>query len=257
MAWSKDSIVHLLEVDSTNRYVRDEAAALWQNRGISDFAVVTAGHQTAGRGQRGNTWNSNAGENLLFSILVRPGETLEVSRQFLLSQAVALSIHDAMKCHGIETQLKWPNDIYAGNRKLAGILLELDYSGAFVEQSIIGIGLNVNQEGFPPMDRTPVSMKMLRKRDFILDDVLATILDLFEHYYTEMRFGNRDAIAAEYKRVLLGMNERHTFIDRDGRFDAVIQDIESDGHLILLRNDGSTGRYAFKEVEMVIFSNQA
>ena len=253
MAWNKDSIVHLLEVDSTNRYVRDEAAALWKNRGTGDFAVVAAGHQTAGRGQRGNTWNSNAGENLLFSILVRPGETLEVSKQFLLSQAVALSIHDAMKCHGIDTQLKWPNDIYAGNRKLAGILLELDYSGAFVEQAIIGIGLNVNQENFPPMDRVPVSMKMLRKRDFILDDALATILDLFEHYYTEMRFGNRDAIVAEYKRVLLGMNERHTFIDCNGRFDAVIQDIESDGHLLLQRNDGSTGRYAFKEVEMVLF----
>ena len=252
MAWNKDSIVHLLEVDSTNRYVRDEAAALWKNRGTGDFAVVAAGHQTAGRGQRGNTWNSNAGENLLFSILVRPGETLEVSKQFLLSQAVALSIHDAMKCHGIDTQLKWPNDIYAGNRKLAGILLELDYSGAFVEQAIIGIGLNVNQENFPPMDRVPVSMKMLRKRDFILDDALATILDLFEHYYTEMRFGNRDAIVAEYKRVLLGMNERHTFIDCNGRFDAVIQDIESDGHLLLQRNDGSTGRYAFKEVEMVL-----
>lgn len=252
MAWSKDSIVHLLEVDSTNRYVHNEAAALWQNRGISDFAVVTAGHQTAGRGQRGNTWNSNAGENLLFSILVRPGETLEVSKQFLLSQAVALSIHDAMKCYGIDTLLKWPNDIYAGNRKLAGILLELDYSGAFVEQAIIGIGLNVNQENFPPMDRTPVSMKMLRKRDFTLDDVLATVLDFFEHYYTELRFGNRDAIAAEYKRVLLGMDERRTFIDGVGRFDAVIQDVESDGHLILRRNDGSTGRYAFKEVEMVI-----
>ena len=225
---------------------------MWQNRGISDFAVVTAGHQTAGRGQRGNTWNSNAGENLLFSLLVRPGETQEVSKQFLLSQAVALSIHDAMKCYGVDTRLKWPNDIYAGNRKLAGILLELDYSGTFVEQAIIGIGLNVNQENFPPMDRKPVSMKMLREHDFILDDVLATILDLFEHYYTEMRFGNRDAIAAEYKRVLLGMDERHTFIDCNGRFDAVIEDVESDGHLILLRNDGSTGRYAFKEVEMVL-----
>lgn len=255
MAWNKDTVVHLLEVDSTNRYVRDEAAVLWKNRGTGDFAIVTAGHQTAGRGQRGNTWNSNAGENLLFSILVRPGETLEVSKQFLLSQAVALSIHDAMKCYGIDTKLKWPNDIYAGNRKLAGILLELDYSGAFVEQAIIGIGLNVNQEGFQPMERTPVSMKMLWKRDFILDDVLATVLDMFERYYTEMRFGNRDAIAAEYKRVLLGMNERHTFIDRDGHFDAVIEDIESDGRLILRCNDGSTGRYAFKEVEMLLTQN--
>lgn len=252
MVWNNESIIRLATVDSTNRYMRDNASELWSKHGASGFVVVTAGHQTAGRGQRGNTWNSNAGENLLFSILVRPGETLEVSKQFLLSQAVALSIHDAMKCHGIDTQLKWPNDIYAGSRKLAGILLELDYSGAFVEQAIIGIGLNVNQEGFPPMDRVPVSMKMLWKRDFILDDVLATILDLFEHYYTEMRFGNRDAIAAEYKRVLLGMNERHTFFDRDGHFDAVIQDVESDGHLILRRNNGSTGRYAFKEVEMVL-----
>ena len=252
MAWNNESIIRLATVDSTNRYMRDNACGLWSKHGESGFVVVTARHQTAGRGQRGNTWCSNAGENLLFSILVRPGETLEVSKQFLLSQAVALCIHDAMKCYGIDTQLKWPNDIYAGSRKLAGILLELDYSGAFVEQAIIGIGLNVNQENFPPMDRTPVSMKMLRKRDFILDDALATILDLFEHYYTEMRFGNRDAIAAEYKRVLLGMNERRTFIDGVGRFDAVIQDIESDGHLILQRTDGSTGRYAFKEVEMLL-----
>ena len=267
MAWNKDSIVHLLEVDSTNRYVRDEADALWQNRGISDFAVVTAGHQTAGRGQRGNTWNSNAGENLLFSILVRPGETLEVSKQFLLSQAVALCIHDAMKCYGIDTRLKWPNDIYAGNRKLAGILLELDYAGAFVEQAIIGIGLNVNQENFPPMDRVPVSMKMLwnaengkrktengkQRQDLILDDVLDAVLHSFERYYNELRYSNREAIATEYGKLLLGIDEVHNFIDKDGHFEAVIQGVESDGHLILRRNDGSTGRYAFKEVEIVLF----
>ena len=253
MAWSKDSIVHLLEVDSTNRYVRDEAAALWQNRGISDFAVVTAGHQTAGRGQRGNTWNSNAGENLLFSILVRPGETLEVSKQFLLSQAVALSIHDAMKCHGIETQLNWQTDIYAGNRKLAGIRLELDYSGTFVEQAIIGIGLNVNQEGFPPMDRVPVSMKMVLKKEFAVESVLHNVLDKFKERYTQLCNGKSDAIATEYSHLLLGIGEMRTFIDKDGHFEAVIQGVESDGHLILQRTDGGMGRYAFKEVEMVIF----
>ena len=262
----KDSIVRLLAVDSTNRYVRDEATALWNKCGnYRGFVVVTAVHQTAGRGQRGNTWSSNAGENLLFSILIRPGGALEVKKQFLLSQAVALAIHDTMKCFGIDTRLKWPNDIYVGTRKLAGILLELDYSGAFVEQAIIGIGLNVNQEKFPPMDRTPVSMKMLWKtengkrktengkprQDLILDDVLATILDFFEHYYAELRFGNRDAIAAEYCRLLLGIDKQHTFIDSNGRFDAVIQGVESDGHLLLKRSDGSTSRYAFKEVEMV------
>ena len=252
MAWNKDSIIRLATVDSTNRYLRDEAAALWQNRGISDFAVVTAGHQTAGRGQRGNTWNSNAGENLLFSILVRPGETLEVSKQFLLSQAVALSIHDAMKCYGIDTLLKWPNDIYASNRKLAGILLELDYAGAFVEQAIIGIGLNVNQEYFPTMDRIPVSMKTLQGHEFILDDVLATILDSFERYYHELERGSKELIAERYTRLLLGVNEQRNFVDKDGCFEGTITGVERDGHLIIERNDGNTCQYAFKEVEIVL-----
>lgn len=259
MALNKYQIVRLATVDSTNRHARDEAAALWKNRGTCDFAVVTAGHQTAGRGQRGNTWNSNAGENLLFSILVRPGRSLEVKKQFLLSQAVSIALYDAMKCYGIDTQLKWPNDIYVGNRKLAGILLELDYAGAFVEQAIIGIGLNVNQTHFPPMDKVPVSMKMLweaerekQREGFILDDVLATVLDFFEHYYAELRYGNREAIAAEYKERLLGINAQHTFIDKNGHFKAIIQDVENDGHLLLKRENGNISRYAFKDVEMVL-----
>ena len=259
MALNKYQIVRLATVDSTNRHARDEAATLWKNRGTCDFAVVTAGHQTAGRGQRGNTWNSNAGENLLFSILVRPSGSLEVKKQFLLSQAVAIALYDAMKCYGIDTQLKWPNDIYVGNCKLAGILLELDYAGTFVEQAIIGIGLNVNQTHFPPMDKVPVSMKMLweaergkQREDFILDDVLATVLDFFEHYYAELRYGNREAIAAEYKERLLGINTQHTFIDKNGCFEGVIRGVEDDGHLIIHRKDGSTGRYAFKEVEITL-----
>ncbi len=252
MVWNNESIIRLATVDSTNRYMRDNASELWSKHGESGFVVVTAGHQTAGRGQRGNTWNSNAGENLLFSILVRPGETLEVSRQFLLSQAVALSLHEAMLHFGIETRLKWPNDIYVGKRKLAGILLELDYAGAFVEQAIIGIGVNVNQENFPTMDRIPVSMKILQGHKFILDDVLDAVLHAFERYYNELKHCNREAIATEYGKLLLGINEQRTFIDKEGSFEAVLQGVESDGHLILQRTDGSTGRYAFKEVEMVL-----
>ena len=78
MAWNKEGIIRLATVDSTNRYMRDMANELWNRCGSNGFVVVTAGHQTAGRGQRGNTWSSNAGENLLFSILVRPGEALKV-----------------------------------------------------------------------------------------------------------------------------------------------------------------------------------
>ena len=252
MVWNNESIIRLATVDSTNRYMRDNASELWSKHGESGFVVVTARHQTAGRGQRGNTWSSNTGENLLLSILVRPGEALEVKKQFILSQAIALALHDAMKCYGVDTRLKWPNDIYVGKRKLAGILMELDYSGTFVEQAIIGIGLNVNQDTFPAMDRVPVSMKMVLKKEFAVESVLHNVLDKFKERYTQLCNSKSDAIATEYSHLLLGIGEMRTFIDSQGEFTAMIEGVESDGHLLLKRNDGNMTRYAFKEVEMVL-----
>lgn len=243
------AIKRLDAVDSTNRYLRDEADNLWV--GGKEIVAVTAQHQTAGRGQRGNVWQSQNGCNLLMSILVRPGNSLEAKRQFLLSQAIAVSIHSAMKCYGIETRLKWPNDIYVGNRKLAGILVELDYSGAFVEQAIIGIGLNVNQTEFQPMERVPVSMKMLLGKDIPVEDVLRDVLCNFSNYYAEMRWGNSGLIAAEYQALLLGFGEQCKFVDCNGcSFEAVMEGIEPTGHLLLRHVNGTLSRYAFKEVEM-------
>ncbi|MBR6691884.1 MAG: biotin--[Bacteroidaceae bacterium] len=243
------TIKHLDVVDSTNRYLRDEADNLWV--GGKEIVAVMARHQTAGRGQRGNVWQSQGGYNLLMSILVRPGNSLEAKNQFLLSQAVAVSVHTAMKCYGIETSLKWPNDIYVGNRKLAGILVELDYSGAFVEQAIIGIGLNVNQTGFSPMDRVPVSIKMLLGKDIPVEDVMRDVLCNFNHYYAEMRWGDKDAIAAEYKKLLLGFGQQCEYADSCGTFIAVMEDVEPTGQRVLRREDGTSSRYMFKEVEML------
>ena len=235
--------------DSTNRYARDEAVALWREAAGKQLVAVTARHQTAGRGQRGNVWSSKEGENLLLSMLVRPGSSLEVANQFLLSQAVAVSLHAAMKCYGIETKLKWPNDIYVGNRKLAGILVELDYSGAFVEQAIVGIGLNVNQSDFPAMDRIPVSMKMLLGKEITVDDVMCDVIECFSRYYAGICTGEADTIATEYKELLLGIGEERHFVDAQGPFMATIEGTEPDGHLLLRRSDGTLSRYAFKEVE--------
>ena len=245
------TIKHLDVVDSTNRYLRDEADNLWV--GGKEIVAVTAQHQTAGRGQRGNVWQSQSGCNLLMSILVRPGNSLEAKNQFLLSQAVALSVHSAMACYGIETRLKWPNDIYVGNRKLAGILVEVDYSGAFVEQSIIGIGLNVNQTEFSPMERVPVSVKMLLGKDIPVEDVLRDVLCNFSHYYAEMRWGNSGLIAAEYQALLLGFGKQCKFVDCSGcSFGAVMEGVEPTGHLLLRHVNGTLSRYAFKEVEMLL-----
>ena len=241
------TVKHLDVVDSTNRYLRDEADNLWVNG--KDIVAVTAIHQTAGRGQRGNVWASSEGENLLLSMLVRPGNTLEVANQFMLSQAVAVSLHAALKCYGIETKRKWPNDVYVGGRKLAGILVELDYSGASEEQAIVGIGLNVNQTEFPPMDRVPVSMKMMLGKDIPVEDVLRDVLCLFNRYYNEMRWGCKEAISAEYRELLLGFGEHREYVDAGGAFTAVIEGVEPTGHLLLRRSDGTFSRYAFKEVE--------
>lgn len=243
------TIKRLDAVDSTNRYLRDEADNLWV--GGKEIVAVTAQHQTAGRGQRGNVWQSQSGCNLLMSILVRPGNSLEAKSQFLLSQAVAVSVHSAMACYGIETRLKWPNDIYVGNRKLAGILVELDYSGVFVEQAIIGIGLNVNQTEFQPMERVPVSMKMLLGKDIPVEDVLRDVLCNFSHYYAKMRWGDSGLIASDYQALLLGFGELCKFVDCKGcSFEAVMEGIEPTGHLLLRHSDGTLLRYAFKEVEM-------
>lgn len=244
------TIKRLDVVDSTNRYARDEADNLWVNG--KDIVAVTATHQTAGRGQRGNVWQSQSGENLLMSIILRPGCALEVTNQFMLSQAAALSIHAAMKCYGIETRLKWPNDIYVGGRKLAGILVELDYSGAFVEQAVVGIGLNVNQTEYLPMDRVPVSMKMLLGKDIPVEDVLRDVLCLFNRYYGELRWGCKETISAEYSELLLGFGERRKYVDAEGAFTAVMEGVEPTGHLLLRRSDGTLSRYAFKEVEQLL-----
>ncbi len=243
---------HLETVDSTNRYARDESSALWLAAGNGDIVAVTAGHQTAGRGQRGNSWQSGAGENLLLTLLVRPGCPLGVTSQFLLSQATALAVHSAMKRYGIDTKVKWPNDIYAGERKLAGILIELDYSGKFAEQAIIGIGLNVNQIEFPVMERVPVSMKMLCGKEFEVSDVLGEVLRSFINYSSILNSGDCETLASMYSSLLFGLGEERCFVDPGGAFKAVVEGVEPSGHLLLRREDGTLTRYAFKEVELLL-----
>ncbi|MBR2638388.1 MAG: biotin--[Bacteroidaceae bacterium] len=242
--------VHLQQIDSTNRYLRDEACSIRACAGKDSLLVVTADSQTKGRGQRGNVWLSQSGCNMLLSMLVNP-HFLPVERQFLLSQVVALSLHRSMASYGIDVLLKWPNDIYVGSRKLAGVLIELDYSGNRVEQAIIGVGLNVNQTMFDEMDRIPVSMKMLKGCDYTVDDVVENFIAAFSYYYERLEKGDEN-IAREYADLLLGKGKVGHFVDSDGCFDAVIMGVEPSGFLLLERLDGTNSRYAFKEVEQII-----
>ena len=148
---NKRRIMWLERVDSTN----DEA-----RRHISDIdnlSVVSALSQTAGRGQRGNTWTSNAGENLMFSIVLK-SPALMAEDHFALNEIAALSVADFLSTYGIKAEIKWPNDIYVGEKKICGILIENSFRGKTISSSIIGIGLNINQRNFNVNLPNPTSM---------------------------------------------------------------------------------------------------
>ena len=148
---NKRRIMWLERVDSTN----DEA-----RRHISDIdnlSVVSALSQTAGRGQRGNTWTSNAGENLMFSIVLK-SPALMAEDHFALNEISALSVADFLSTYGIKAEIKWPNDIYVGEKKICGILIENSFRGKTISSSIIGIGLNINQRNFNVNLPNPTSM---------------------------------------------------------------------------------------------------
>lgn len=244
-------IKYLPVVDSTNNYLRYEREVLLPEAGDAKIIAVYAGEQTSGRGQRGNVWYSAGDENLLLSFLVRPG-AIPVKEQFLLSQMIALAVNRTMHAYGVESVIKWPNDIYVENRKLAGILVELDYAGDMIDSAIIGVGINVNQVKFPVMDKIPTSLSLLTGTVFDVKAVLDSLLTSFLYYYDMLEKGNFSNLVEEYKEKLLGFGEILRYKDENSTFDATVKDIQSDGALCLERENGEISRYYFKEVELLL-----
>lgn len=162
-------ILHFDEINSTNVFLYDKIS---ENNDISDMVVVAA-HQTAGRGMDKNRWESEAGKNLLFSIALNVN-FLEAENQFKISQAVSLAIVETLSQFVDDKRLfiKWPNDIYFGDKKLAGMLIQNTIEGRMMGVSIIGIGLNVNQIEFSNDIPNPISLKMISGQDFDLDNLL-------------------------------------------------------------------------------------
>ena len=150
--------------------------------------IILAQRQTAGRGQRGHTWESREGENLTFSLVLEP-LFLPPSEQFLISECVALGVCDALLHYGIEAQIKWTNDIYIGDRKLAGILIEHKLQGSALARTVAGIGLNVNQKAFSDDLPNPISMAQATGREFDREEVLQTVATSLMARYEQLREG--------------------------------------------------------------------
>lgn len=214
--------------------------------------VVIAEHQTAGRGQRGHTWESAVGENLTFSLILEP-RFLPVNEQFLLTEVLALGLVDTLAEFGIEARIKWTNDIYVGDKKLVGILMEHKLQGTHISRTIAGIGINVNQIEFDPTLPNPTSMRLLTGRSFQREQVLERITQKLGIRYEMLRQGNYATLHADYHRSLYRLGEKHTYALPNGsRFEGKIMGVERQGALKILTSQGKEHKFLFKEVEFVL-----
>lgn len=239
-------MLELDSVDSTNNFLRHYRASDGQR-----MVLVTAEYQTSGRGSGSNVWESQRGKNLLFSFLLHP-KWVDAEEMFGLSEVAALAVKEALEEYAEGFSVKWPNDIYFGNKKIAGLLIENVLEGHCVGQSVIGVGLNVNQLDFVSDAPNPVSLARVLGHEVERRFVLEKVVEHFSHRYDQLEHEGRAQIHADYLSCLFRKGEEHLYVDSQGLFQAVLQDVELSGHLILRDSEGRERRYAFKEVQYII-----
>ena len=219
-------VVHLDEVDSTNNYLH----SLVRKQKPEEGSVVIAEFQLGGRGQMGNGWFSEKGKNLLFSLLIYP-DNVEANAQFIISRIASLAVKNTLDQFTDDIRIKWPNDIYWKDKKIAGIL---------------------NQDHFPEELPNPVSLKQVTGSEFDRDYILDNFVREFFLIYREFQNGNEKAIEDEYMLDLYRINDYYWFEDDNGRFKAIIKEVLPSGHLVLKTLETAEERvYAFKEVSFV------
>jgi BirA family biotin operon repressor/biotin-[acetyl-CoA-carboxylase] ligase len=237
-------ILSVPECESTNSLL----VAMSQNSVLDEGTIIITDNQTKGRGQAGNKWITEPGVNLTFSVLLKP-VFLEPSNQFFLNIAVGLAL-----CHAISDStdhkiwLKWPNDVLVDSKKVCGILIENQIQGQMLSQSVVGIGLNVNQTTFELPNAT--SLQLLTGKEILKEKILETILIRLEAYYNLLRMKKLFNLKNEYYSVLYWKDEEHQFEVKDGLISGVIRGIDDVGRLII-----DSGKrvlsYNFKEIRFI------
>jgi BirA family transcriptional regulator, biotin operon repressor / biotin---[acetyl-CoA-carboxylase] ligase len=222
------------------------AAQLVRTGEPAEGTIIHTDFQSAGRGQAGNKWESEKGKNLLFSIILYP-KSVRPEDQFLISMTISLGICDFLDRHCQGTRIKWPNDIYFNNDKIAGILIENSIMGSSIENTIAGIGLNINQEKFTGVHPDPVSLKMATGKDYDTADCLTDLLSDLDKRYKQLLYGDRGMIRNDYLSRLYRFNEWRSYKLADSVFSGRIKDVLMTGQIRIEQEDGSIRDYSFKE----------
>lgn len=238
--------IWLRETDSTNSFLR-----LHGHEYAEPLVAVVADHQTAGRGQGTNRWESAPGQNVLVSLLTHP-QHVAARDQFVLSMAGALAVRDTLSRYADGFSVKWPNDVYHADRKISGTLIETRLSGADIRDCIFGVGINVNQTTFVSDAPNPVSLRQITGRETDRREVVERVVEAFASLLAEVERGEHTAILGRYWDHLYRRRGLYDYEDAAGRFRAEIARVEPTGHLVLRNTQGRERRYAFKEVKYII-----
>lgn len=237
---------HFAEVSSTNALALEEIAKTTPSEGT----VISADYQSAGRGQIGSSWFSSPGENLLLSIILRP-KWLAAREQFSLSQAVSLAVSDTIS-HFAKTQahVKWPNDVYLADKKIAGILLQNSLSGPLLQSSVIGIGLNVNEPLFPAALPRAGSLRQHLGQSLNRQEVQAVLFQRLEQRYLQLKNKNITLIRTTYLQQLYRYQEWHPFqeLSSGKNFTGQIIGVQESGKLAIQMNDNNVQYFDLKEI---------
>jgi BirA family biotin operon repressor/biotin-[acetyl-CoA-carboxylase] ligase len=242
------NLIKLLAVDSTNNFLKELVS---NSEPLAEGTVIMAENQFAGRGQQQNTWHAEPGKNLTFSVLFRP-TFLPLAKQFLLNMAVSIAINKVLSTYvpsGI--CIKWPNDVYHGDKKLGGILIENTLLGSAIKTAVIGIGLNVNQQLFAPeLVEKATSLSQILQQDVNLDGLLSEICRELESLYLQLRAERYTELRQMYVDRLYRFNQLATYRQNGEVFEGIIKGI-SDLGLLLLEKNGELAEYNFKEIEFL------
>ena len=235
--------IHLPETTSTNSYARQLELG-------EEILLITTDHQTAGRGQRGNTWESAPGKNLLFSLAFTPHQ-LPASQQFVLCEYISVVLCEVLSRYTDNIRIKWPNDIYYRDHKLCGILIEHDLEGMYLSRTIIGVGLNVNQSQFISDAPNPISLSQILGHEVDRAELLSAICHQFANP-SLLHLTSPEALHARYTALLYRLGVSAPYRDTKGCFTATLHHVEPDGRLILEDERGEQRSYLFKEVAYVL-----
>ena len=242
-------VIRLESIDSTNNYARE----FLEKEKPQEGTVILTGNQHSGKGQASNQWESEPDKNLTFTIILYP-DFLKIEEQIILNKTFALGISDFIKGINkkLDVKIKWPNDIYIGDKKVAGILIENTISGNNYLACIVGIGININQTVFKSDAPNPTSLKSETGSEFDIEECFESILSKINKRYLQLKNGDKESINSDYLYNLFRFGEIYKYKFNNRIITAKMTGVTEFGRLVLITESGETIECDLKEVEFIL-----